>query len=1325
MPAHDSTPAWWPLTEAQTGLWYAQRLDPDNPIYNTGQYLEIEGPLDLDNFREAVAQALAEADALAIRVLDERQGPRQIVDETLRAKLRLIDLRGEPDPRSAAHKWMSDEINTPCDPTRDPLVCEALLIIGTQSYLWYQRIHHLVIDGYGTSLVTGRICDLYAARLTKKKMAGAGFGSFVEVLREDQAYRNSEQRKLDQQFWIKEFQERQPVVGLGRGRAITAQTYLRHGVALSESFSAALQALSKESGVTWPDILVALIAAYLRRHTGESATTVGVPTMNRMGTTAARTPAMIMNVLPIRLGADETAPLKDHLVETAKTLRRARRHGKYRSEQLRRDLGLLGEDRRLHGPLINILPFSDLPKLPGLATNLHTLGTGAVDDLTFTLRGTALGTSLHLEIDVNPNLFDKEELIEHVERLRTFLDHAVRASTLAEVPTLTAAEHRHWVEEINDTAHPVEDTTLAALIERTFKRTPQAAALVFGGQTLTYAELENRTDSLIERLTNAGVRRGDIVAVAAPRSFELVLALVAIIRAGAAYLPLDPEHPPQRIRTILESAQPRVALTTSTLRDIFPADTPTLLFDEEQLEPASKVPVEPPTPDTAAYVIYTSGSTGEPKGVVIEHRAIVNRLDWMRTHYHVTAEDRILQKTPATFDVSVWEFFLPLIVGATLVMAPPDAHKDPAWLASIVRESQISVLHFVPSMLAVFLSEPAAAGITLRLVFCSGEELPAPLRNRFHTVINAELHNLYGPTEAAVDVTYWSAGRDDDSAPVPIGFPVWNTRMYILDERLRPKPPETTGDLYIGGVQLAREYLNRPDLTAERFLTDPLIGGDARIYKTGDVARYRRDGAIVFLGRSDHQVKIRGQRIELGEIETAISETGAAARNVVIAREDQPGDQRIVAYLVPREKEIPPDIEAIRAQIAARLPVYMMPSALVLIAEIPVTRNGKLDRAALPAPTQSAAATGRMPGTNTEKRLAKLFIETLGLDSQSADGAYQLSAEDDFFALGGHSLLAARIMSRVREEWNCKLGLGALFANPTVAMLAAQLDALAPDAIATRADGLLTPQSEGLGMVIKLVRAERDQLQPLFTIHPAGGISWCYGGLGRALKPTRSVFGIQARGLDLRQPVPESLNEMADDYIEQIRHIQPEGPYHLAGWSVGGIIAQATAARLQARGAKVGVLAMLDSYPSDRWRNEAQPDESLALKALLYIAGHDPETITKAMLTREAVVEFLRRRQHPLGELSDDALSGVVRVVENNSRLVREHYHERYDGPLLYFRAALDHLNDDLSPQQWAAYVGEIEVYDLRFLHAQMIGPQAVSQIAPILSAHLEIKSST
>ncbi len=1285
-----------PLTEAQSGLWYAQRLDPANPLFNTGQYIELTGPLSLDAFASAIAQMTEEAEALSLRMAVTDEGPVQAVDPARRPRLEVVDLSAAADPLAAAEAEIARDMATPVDPTRDPLAAERLFRLGQERFVWQQRVHHLAIDGYGMILLTQRVADLYNAALngTAPGPALPGLGA---VFVEDAAYRSSPKRVADAAFWQAAFADRPEVASLAPGKSASAHSFQRESVELAPTTFDGLKRLADGLDIVWPDVVTALVAAYCQRHTGVPEVVVGVPHMDRLGRRAARVPAMLMNVLPLRVTPDEELPLGDCLVGVARALIRARRHGRYRSEQLRRDLRLVGGQRRLHGPLINLLPFDETPRFTGVASRLEVLSTGPVDDIGFTLRlhrRPGGGEGLRLEVDSNPDLYSRGETAAHAARLDAFLAAAVAAERLADVPTASPEEVRRYLVEANATAHPVPDTTLAALIERTMRARPEAPAVLFGAERLDYAALDARTAALAAQLAGQGIGRGDIVAVALPRSVEMMVALVAVLRAGAAYLPLDLGQPDARLARIVSSARPRLALVRAEDAGRLAPWMPTL-SPADWSPRADGPPPSPPQPGDAAYVIYTSGSTGEPKGVVIEHRAIVNRLEWMRQHYGFDASDRILQKTPTGFDVSVWELFLPLITGCTLAVAPPGAHRDPVALARLIRDHGITTLHFVPSMLAAFLAEPAARGIAVRRVFCSGEELPAELRDRFHRTLSAELHNLYGPTEAAVDVSWWPAGPDDRSVPVPIGWPVWNTRLYVLDSRLRPLPPGVVGELWLGGVQLARGYLGRPDLTAERFLADPFLPGE-RIYRTGDLARLRPDGAVVFLGRADHQVKIRGLRIEPGEIEAVIAGSGLARQQSVIAREDQPGTRRIVAYVVPAPGY---SADALRGQLAARLPDYMVPAAFVTLDALPVTANGKLDRAALPAPDLVPVSV-RPLTTATERHVAELFAQQLGIEAP-------IGADADFFELGGDSLSAVALLLRLREQLGRDPGLGALFEEPTVSGFARLIDAEAE-------------MDSGLGPLVRLAEGDPD-LPPLFAIHPAGGIAWCYGRLARALDPRRTVYGLQAPALSPDVTPPASLSELAADYVERIREACPRGPYHLVGWSIGGIMAHAMAERLQALGADIGVVAMLDSYPADCWRAEPEPDEGAALKALLAIGGHDPDRLPQVELTRASVVAFLRAGNSPLGRLPDDVLDGVVRVVAGNNRLVRAHVHGRYAGPILHFRAALDHQGRNLTPAHWRPYAGRIEVVDVPSLHPHLVGPEAVVPIGAALSRAMAV----
>jgi len=1302
------------LTEAQEGLWYFQALDPANPILNTGQYLDLRGPLDEPALREAVARTIAESEALRLRFRPVAGGAVQYLGDA--PELGWADLSGFPDPQAEALRRMTGDSGRALDLSQEPVAGFALYRLGPERHFLYERIHHLAIDGYGMVLVTNRIGEHYSA-LVNGTAAPVPFPPLSRADQADAAYRDSPRRAEDAAWWRAAMQDMPEVTGPAPGRAISGPIFLRESRWLPADLLARLAEWSDAQRLNWTDVLTALTGAYLSRWTGGEVV-AGLPFMARMGRPIARVPCMAMNVLPQRIRPDEDAALAEWIAPLAAEMRESRRHGLYRSEQLRRDLGLVGGARRLYGPLINVQPFDRPPGFAGLKVGLHILGAGAVDDLTLTFRGDPASGML-FEVDANPGLYSPEDVAGHAARLPVFLAAALAQGRLAPVPTATPDEIAGAEALTAAAIHPVPDTTLAALIEAQMRATPDAPALTFGNVTLSYADLDRRSAALAGRLAELGAGPETIVAVALDRSLELSIALVAILRAGAAYLPLDPGHPPERLARILDRAAPVALLTSPDLENRLPdfgwsANIPDSrapgkqsggLFSARKAAAAASgagprpprllttdwpgegtAPVTPPRPANMAYVIYTSGSTGEPKGVVIEHRAIVNRLLWMRDHYGFTPRDRILQKTPATFDVSVWEFFLPYITGATLVMAPPGTHRDPSALAQEIRGHGITTAHFVPSMLSAFLAAPASDGITMARVFCSGEELTAELRDRFHARVTAELHNLYGPTEAAVDVSHWPATPDDTSNPLPIGWPVWNTRLAVLDDRRRPVPPGLAGNLYLGGVQLARGYLGRDDLTAERFVTGP---DGQRLYATGDLARLRHDGAVVYLGRSDHQVKIRGLRIEPGEIEASIMGSNLAREAVVLAREER-GDKRLVAYVVPQDGW---SETAAARHLAARLPAYMVPQAWVVLKALPVTSNGKLDRKALPAPR--FAATGRAGETPAETLLARLYAEILMLPEPPP-------AEADFFALGGDSLSAVRLSLRIGGETGRDPGLGAIFEHPVLEALARVIEGEATNG----------------GLAPLMLLAEGDPAKPpLLLVHPAGGLGWGYRRLAHAIAPTRRVWAVQHPGLDPDHPLPESLSALATDYARRIAELVPEGPLHLAGWSVGGVIAQESAAVLADMGRRVGMVAALDSYPADAWRAEPDPDPISALRALLAIAGHDPEAHTD-LDTREKVVGFLRAGDAPLGALPERVLDGVVRVVTDTSGLVRRHRHRRHPGTLTHVRAGHGHGDRHLTAELWQPH-GKVEALEVPFLHPQMISPEAVTLIAPMLGERM------
>ncbi|MBB2942548.1 enterobactin synthetase component F [Actinoplanes lutulentus] len=1255
-----------PLTAPQQALWFAQLLDPQNPSYLCAHRITIDGPLDTDRLAEAIRQVTEATDVLRTGFAAEGDQVWRIEQPATGPE--IVDLPGE----AAVRRWIDADLAEALPLTGAPLVRQAVLRTGPEQAVWYFRAHHILLDGYAFAMVTEKVVAAYAALgrgSTFQDAFPAAFRTVDSLAEDERAYIASDRFADDRRFWLDRLKNTREPVTLSQRPAPTSHRYAHRHIELPESTADELRAAADRLGVTWAEAAYAITALYLHRITGEADLTLGMPVSGRLGTGAARVPVSVVNVLPLRLAAPEGITLRALVAAVRDELRAVSRHQRYRYEWLQRDLGLVGTGRRLSGPQVNVKPFRrSLDLGPGVSARVHYLATGPTEDLEVTV-GLDAGTGrLDLTVDANPDSYSDEELDGHFARLirlfTTFADIGPD-QVVSEVDVLTDTERDLVLRAWNETASRVPEKTLTTLLAQQAARTPHAPAVRAEGVEISYAELHERADRLARWLAERGAKPGTLVAVAIPRGIDLMVALLGVLRSGAGYLPLDLSYPADRLAFMVEDAQPVVVL-----REL-PSRCPVPLIEIGQASPS----------DTA-YAIYTSGSTGRPKGVLVPHRGIVNRLLWMQHEYRLAPGERVLQKTPIGFDVSVWELFWPLITGATLVMAKPEGHKDPAYLASLIVQERVTTVHFVPSMLRVFLGEEAAASTraTLRRVICSGEELPEDLTRRFHAVIGSGLHNLYGPTEASVDVTYQPVLPSDPPGPVPIGRPVWNTQIYLLDAGRRPVPPGVPGELYIAGAQLASGYLNRPALTAERFLDDPLLG---RLYRAGDLAKWRFDGTIEFLGRTDGQVKIRGFRVELGEIEALLNEHPAVGRAAVALI-----DGRLCAYVVGDL-----DLEGVRAYLAPLVPDHMLPGAVVEMSELPLTPSGKLDRQALPAP--AAAVSGGTLRTPAEVAVARLMAEVLEVPLPGPD--------DNFFDLGGHSLLAVTLVQRIRASLGSELSLAAVFAAPTVAGLAARLD---PSVAGTDGLGVVLPLRAGSGPA-------------LFVVHPAGGLAWCYSGLLAHLDPSVAVYGIQSPAFTAFIDDSASLAETAARYITEIQDIRPGGPYALAGWSIGGVLAQEIAAALRAAGEEVSMLALLDAYPSDQWRDLPAPSSEDALRALLHMAGRD-ESAVGGPLTVESVVGVLRRADSPLAELGDDVLAKIPLVVAENARMMREHQHRFYDGDALIFVAAAPRAEDWLSASAWGSYIGgEVVVRELDCTHPGMVSPAALKIIANDLNPHL------
>ncbi|MGH3853382.1 MAG: amino acid adenylation domain-containing protein, partial [Pseudonocardiaceae bacterium] len=912
MSSHDDvTGSTLALTSAQTGIWLAQRFTIGRLDYSIAQYVEITGPLDPALLVRAAEEAFTESDTLRARIVVTDGAPYQSIDDTASFVMPRIDFSGRPDGREAARRWMADELEVPLAPEDGRLYSFALLTISANTHFWYLRCHHIALDGFSGALYLRRAAAVYTSLIDGGHPERA-FGRLADLLDQDRAYRESSAFTADRDYWAAKLANLPAFVTLGHADPHRSPGRTRATAHLAQPVMDGLIQTATQARVPLPVLFVAAQFIFLTRLTGETDIVLGLPVTARFGQAAKNVPGMMSNIVPLRLAVDPATPRNEFLTRVATEMRLALRHQRYRYEDLRRDLGLSEDSGPLVGPHVNIMVFDYDLWFVGSKGTPHNLTIGPVEDLALAVYGGAADTPWRLDLDGNSELYRSVELTAHLHRLLrvlTDLSASDHARPISDIDVLAARDRHRLLVDWNDTARALPATTVSELFEAQVTRTPAGQAVVFRDESVTYDELNRRANQLAHLLVARGIGPEDVVAVAVPRSIELVVSLLAVLKAGAAYLPIDPDHPADRVAVMLRDARPLLVLRApDTGHQLSASTTPPALPIDASLQLTGFCehnPARPLRPANPVYVIYTSGSTGTPKGVANTHGAVANRLLWMQERYRLTSADRVLHKTPSGFDVSAWEFFWPLITGAALVVAEPDGHKDLTYLAEIIRERHITTVHFVPAMLRVFLAEPAAAGCrSLRRVICSGEALPGDLVERFFGVLDCELHNLYGPTEAAIDVTSWQCVRGTGGAP-PIGRPIANVQVYVLNKALQPVPPGVPGGLYLAGEALARGYLNRPGLTAQRFVACPFGAAGSRMYHTGDLATWDDQGAVVYLGRDDDQVKIHGVRVELGEIASVLGEHPDVAEVEVVAREDGHGAALLVGYVVPGPLALP------------------------------------------------------------------------------------------------------------------------------------------------------------------------------------------------------------------------------------------------------------------------------------------------------------------------------------------------------------------------------------------------------------------------------------
>jgi amino acid adenylation domain-containing protein len=1051
-------PKHFPLSFAQQRLWFLDELEGGSTnAYNIPVVLRLQGRLDQDRLERCFNEIIRRHESLRTTFETNRAtgATEQVIHHSLPVRLEVIDLsEGSADERVARARALANEkAQIPFDLSTGPLLRASLLSLASDDHVLLLTIHHIVSDGWSVGVLIKELIALYEA-FTRGEESPL---PELQIQYADFAHWQRNRLKgdvLDRQlaFWRNQLSAPLPVLEL----PTRAPRPSRHSVdgavrvwELPRDITEGTKNLSQEEGATLFMTLLTAFKVLLSRYSSQLDLLVGTPIANRNRAELEPLIGLFINTLVLRTDLSADPSFKQLLARVKEVALGAYANQDVPFEKLVEELQ--PERDLARTPFFQVMFVMQNAPMPALRMGEVTMSPLVIEgatskfDLTLSIMEEADG-NLSGWLEYNTHLFDKAMIERMIGHYNTLLRGIIEnpEEKVSRLPILTHSERGQLLRAFNDTAGGYGlDSCVHQLFEAQAERTPDAIALIYEDRKLTYEELNRKADNLARHLSGLAIRPGALAGICMERSVEMVLAILGVLKAGGAYVPLDPTYPKDRLAFMVEDAGIRVLLTQShLLEQLSDLELKTLCLDSELEAIASNENASPVAgehgqsevgPQDLAYVIYTSGSTGKPKGVMTPHRAVTNMILWMQATYEMTPVDRMVQKTAFSFDASVWEFFWPLNTGATLVIARPYAEKDGAYMVKTLQEQKVTILQLVPSLLKLLIEQEGFENCdSLRHVFCGGEALPVAVCERFSERLpKARLTNVYGPTETTMHVTVWEYQKGAKERIAPIGHPVGNTQAYILDRHMQPVPISIPGELCIGGAQVARGYLNRPELTAERFINDPYgkqPGG--KLYRTGDLARFKDDGSIEFLGRIDHQVKIRGYRIELGEIESVSRQHAAVSEVIVIAREDVPGDKRLVAYIVARPEQTL-KVSELRNHLLAKLPDYMVPSAFVLLDSLPLLSNGKVNLNALPAPGFSRQQLEQdyvAPRNEAEQALAKIFADVLGLE--------KVGVEDNFFLLGGHSLSATQVIIRLRDTLHADVPLRRMFEKPTVSGLA-------------------------------------------------------------------------------------------------------------------------------------------------------------------------------------------------------------------------------------------------------------------------------------------------
>jgi len=1264
------------LTTIQAPLWLEQLYLPGKPIANTGISVTLDGDLDVSTFVEAVRLVVSETDTLRIRLKMDGDSVYQEVVELPDYQIEQIDFSQSLDPVAAADAWIEAHLWETIAWDSFPLLQYTLIKLGARRHIWLQKYNHLVIDGTGRQLLIKRTSEIYEALRQKRQPNAAGGATAAQLVAANAQYLASEAREQDLGYFHKKFEHLSPSLirndvrhsektNTGRSTRIIKQ--------ISRREFEQLESLAESARCSVSRILLALVSICLHRLHRLDDLAVGFALHNRTTPASKNTIALFTQNLPLRLSISAETSLLALIEQVNGAVEQARPHSRFPLTELSDLLKSARQGRGLYDVLFNYIPAASGSGFENMSIDIVSLSPGFFLPLNITCSHPSSQSPVRLTVDYDRGLIDPEEasrLAQCLHVLCTTIGIEDLDRSVDRLQIVDAQERAFLLDELNRTSADIPTgMTLPGLLRMQVDRTPDAIAVVCGDDQITFLDLYTRAQTLAAQLADIGIATGSVVGVALTRNISLIIALVAIHELGAAYLPLDPAYPADRLSYLVDDSKASLVLVDRLTASAMPS-LQTKIAQLEQLSAPRQTRIERRVrADDLAYVLYTSGSTGNPKGVGVEHRNVVNLICCLRTLVHDEDLEGVLFSTSLNFDISVYEIFLPLIFGGRMIMV-----DNLLTLPSIAARDEVRLINTGPSLMAALMTLGWTPS-TIRTINLAGEPLPRRLAETiFKANPKVALFNLYGPTETTVYSTYANVLQSDERPPA-IGRPLWNTQAYVLGPQGGLLPKGAIGELYIGGAGVSRGYLGRPALTRDRFIANPF--GEGTLYKTGDLVRWRPDNELEYLGREDGQIKIHGQRVELGEIEKQIDALPGVSSAVVLAQSDDTGGKILHAYVIPKAGQ-PYDLSQLISMLARSLPRHMLPSTLTWMERFPMLPNGKLDRRAFPVPqATSIGASFQPPSTDVEKKLVAIWEEVLKLDN--------VGVQDNFYDLGGTSLQGFMIFARIAERLRISL--------PPATMLQASTIFLQAK-IVEQSSGY-SQDEDGLAVQFR----GGGSREPLFFVHDGWGGIMFVRELAKLLQTDRAIYGLRPPALDGKQFIPRTIEAVAAGYIQAVRQKQACGPYMLVGYSFGGFVAFEMARQLTASGESVRFLGIIDA---------SKPSESILVRGL-------------QSARKQTLPSILQKSAH-FGLHYFRSIGETVRAWRNTARLARGlplaasavhgHYRFIYGGAVKRYRAQpypgkvtvfAGSNRERIHDARWRTVAADVEVREIGGSHTDIV----------------------